>query len=430
MRYPSLLLLCAASVLAQSEPTTLLQGSRTITSDRITASESYQSYASTQTISSSASSSSVNSSMSIIPAVNTTDTDPFPTRLTGTNVRNDTATGTATSAAPTNIRPCNGYVEYCDRSYSNITYVAAHNSPFVQVNSAAANQDFDIFSQLNDGIRMLQGQTHMYNGELRYCHTSCDLLNAGTVEEYLTNATKWLDKNLYDVITILIGNSDFVNVTDYVQPIINSGIEKYLYEPPKIPMGLDDWPTIGNLILSQKRVILFMDYMANQTQVPYMLDEFSQLWETPFSPTSPEFPCTQQRPPDLSDKDAKGRMYMANHNLNVNVSLAGLSLLVPNTIEIDATNSNDTNSAQALGTNVDNCTGEYSKWNRPPNFLLVDYYNRGTLNGTVFAAAAEANNVTYRNQSCCGQNTNAAGKVAPGAGLALATVLCAAALII
>lgn len=40
-------------------------------------------------------------------------------------------------------------------------------------------------------------------------------------------------------------------------------------------------------------------------------------------------------------------------------------------------------------------------WGRPPNRLNVDYYNTGNFNGSVFAAAAAANNVTY-NGKCCG----------------------------
>jgi len=40
-------------------------------------------------------------------------------------------------------------------------------------------------------------------------------------------------------------------------------------------------------------------------------------------------------------------------------------------------------------------------YNRPPNFLLVDYYNVGS--GSVFEVAAKYNNVTY-NRPCCGNN--------------------------
>jgi hypothetical protein len=48
---------------------------------------------------------------------------------------------------------CNGYAEFCDRKYSNVTYVVAHNSPFHKAHNAASNQDFDVTTQLVDGIR-------------------------------------------------------------------------------------------------------------------------------------------------------------------------------------------------------------------------------------------------------------------------------------
>lgn len=65
-----------------------------------------------------------------------------------------TTTGTATATPVVNTRPCNNYAEFCQRKYSNITMVAAHNSPFVRKGNAAANQDLTVTNQLNDGIRM------------------------------------------------------------------------------------------------------------------------------------------------------------------------------------------------------------------------------------------------------------------------------------
>jgi hypothetical protein len=49
---------------------------------------------------------------------------------------------------------------------------------------------------------------------------------------------------------------------------------------------------------------------------------------------------------------------------------------------------------------------------RPPNFLLVDYYNMGSFNGSVFEVAARANNVTY-NRTCCGTTSLAPIVVSP-----------------
>jgi hypothetical protein len=54
---------------------------------------------------------------------------------------------------PSNNRPCNGYPEFCQRKFSNISMVVAHNSPFVKAHNAASNQLYPVLNQLNDGIR-------------------------------------------------------------------------------------------------------------------------------------------------------------------------------------------------------------------------------------------------------------------------------------
>ena len=50
-----------------------------------------------------------------------------------------------------------------------------------------------------------------------------------------------------------------------------------------------------------------------------------------------------------------------------------------------------------------------ANWDRPPNFLLVDFYNQGPTNGSVFEVAARANNVTY-DRECCGKKTSRAAR--------------------
>ncbi|EKV17759.1 Acyl-CoA N-acyltransferase [Penicillium digitatum] len=312
-----------------------------------------------------------------------------------------TTISTATNTPVVNTRPCNNYPEFCARKYSNITMVAAHNSPFVRKNNLAANQELDVTTQLNDGIRTLQLQAHYVNGTIYLCHTTCQLLNVGTLEAYLTDVNRWMRRNPYDVVTFVIGNFDYVSPENFTTPIYNSGLKDLIYTPTKVPMALNDWPTLSEMILKQKRAVFFLDYQANQTTYPWLMDEFSQMWETPFSPTDPTFPCTQQRPPGLSVAAAKDRMYMANHNLNLQLNLGALSLLIPNTAQIDEINA--VNGSGSLGAMAQNCT---ATWGRPPNMLLVDYYNYGNFNGSVFEVAAEMNNVTY-NGKCCGKTSGA-----------------------
>lgn len=175
---------------------------------------------------------------------------------------------------------------------------------------------------------------------------------------------EFLDTHPYDVVSVLIVNSDYVNVEKFVTPITNAGLLPYVYEPEYIPQHRNQWPTLSEMILRNQRCVIFMDYQANQTAVPYVLDEFTHIWETPFSPTNQSFPCTQQRPPGLAEKEARNDyMYLANHNLNTAIDLSAVGidtkgLLVPNTAELNITNAKGDQFGM-LGAMSSNCTGEY-----------------------------------------------------------------------
>ncbi|KAI7277753.1 PLC-like phosphodiesterase [Hortaea werneckii] len=343
-----------------------------------------------------------------------TTTQTITTITGGDSTTSTRTTGAATSSTstgpiPSNTVPCNNYPEFCSRQYSNITQICAHNSYFSVKNNAASNQDYNMHTQLDDGIRMIQGETQLVNGTMYGCHTSCDLLNAGTYASILSQVANWVEAHPYDVVTILVGNSDYekgVTAKDYVQPFEESGLMPYLYEPEYVPQRRNQWPTLGEMILSGKRVVAFIDYNANQTAVPWLLDEYTHFWSTPFSPTDPDFPCSLQLPLHLDNETAKEEfMYIANHNLNVRFNLGGNNILIPDTYHIQRTNGKYDQFGQ-LGAMTGNCS---EIWNAPPNFLVVDYYNRGDPKpGSVFEVAAKANNVTY-NRQCCGNGNGGDG---------------------
>jgi hypothetical protein len=179
---------------------------------------------------------------------------------------------------PTNTRPCNNYPEFCDRKYSNITEVGAHNSPFVRQGSAAANQQLGVIDQLNDGIRFLQAQIQWpTNGTVpHFCHSSCDLLDAGPITDWLSKVKDWVSGHPYDVVTLLLGNGNYSKPELYVPFIESTGILQYVYTPPLAPMSLEDWPTLAQMILTGQRVVMFLDYDTNQTAYPWLIDQFSK----------------------------------------------------------------------------------------------------------------------------------------------------------
>lgn len=240
------------------------------------------------------------------------------------------------------------------------------------------------------------------------------MLDAGTLEKYLKKVAGWLSAHPYEVIAIMMGNGNHVEPTMYIEPFRRAGLLPLLYIPPYRTMTLEQWPKLSEMILQNKRVVVTLDYGANQTAVPWLLNEFSYQWQTPFSPTDPTFPCTVDRPKHQLATISRDMMYMANHNLNVRVPIKASFLalarkepyLIPGHTLFHQVNALKGN--RSLGCSVEKCT---TQWGRPPNWLLVDYYNRGDFNGSVFQAAATANNVTYNRTSCCGvEKENATGQ--------------------
>ncbi|KAL9946018.1 hypothetical protein ACHAQF_002471 [Verticillium nonalfalfae] len=254
--------------------------------------------------------------------------------------------------------------------------------------------------------------------------SSANVLSAGPITDWLTEVKNWVEEHPFDVITILLGNGGYGDVAYapaemYVPWIESTGILQYVYQPPVRPMVLDDWPTLGSMILKGQRVVMFMDYEADPERFPWLLDEFSQMWETPFNPVDREFPCTVQRPPDLEDDKARDRLYLLNHNLNLNYPLFGSDILVPAVVLL-----NETNAVEGYGSLGVSTRGCVEDWGRAPNVLNVDFYDVG--DGSVFEVAAQFNNVTY-NRECCGGAPN--GSARPTIPLRIEVVLLVALLI-
>ncbi len=86
---------------------------------------------------------------------------------------------------------CNGNAALCSRAYSSVTQIGTHDSAFVGV-LPTENQQKSVSEQLDAGIRFLQAQTHVLDGSLQLCHTSCDLLNAGPLTDYLSTIKTWM----------------------------------------------------------------------------------------------------------------------------------------------------------------------------------------------------------------------------------------------
>lgn len=263
---------------------------------------------------------------------------------------------------------CNGASSLCSRLYSNVTFLGTHDS-YAVGNSVADNQDKDVSAQLKDGIRTLQVQAHNTSSDgIHLCHTSCSLVDGGTLQSYLTKVATWVQSNPNEVISIVIVNSDNLPPTSYVSAFQSSGLSPYVYSPPSASLSLYSWPTLGQLIDAKTNVVVFMDYNADFQQVPWIIDEFSNMWEDAYNVVDQSFACSVNR----TSGSAASQMMMINHFLDTTYTFGNTQFWVPDKTKLNQTNA--VSGYGSIGAHVTNC---YQIWGRNPNHILLDFYDSG-----------------------------------------------------
>ena len=138
---------------------------------------------------------------------------------------------------------------------------------------------------------------------MHFCHTSCvclsssfnpllvltlrqGLFDGGSVENYLTIVKKFLDANPSEVLTLVFTNPEGASVPNVWAPLFErTGIASMAFVPPQPVMTREDWPTLGSMINSGKRVVVFLDRGATEkgkgTVVPYILPQFKMVCVLP-----------------------------------------------------------------------------------------------------------------------------------------------------
>ncbi|CAE6997969.1 hypothetical protein CFE70_000585 [Pyrenophora teres f. teres 0-1] len=277
---------------------------------------------------------------------------------------------------------CNNSPDLCSRAYNNITYLGAHNSPFLRNEqtsfSTSGNHYYNTTVQLDSGVRLLSGQLHKTNESgaeaWHLCHSSCNLLDAGSLGSWLTEIKTWMDANPRDIVTVLLVNADSASPTDLGPIFSQSGIDKLAYTPPSTTTLPKQWPTLDALISNNTRLMTFVASLPQpSSQYPYLMNEFTFIFENDFENTNPSnYSCNPNRPTNLANPSAaqsSGRMFLQNHFL-YSTQLFGIQS--PNETYVNVTNS--ASGFGSLGDALGECTAVYGK---PANFVLVDFFNVG-----------------------------------------------------
>lgn len=287
---------------------------------------------------------------------------------------------------------CNNSPQLCGRAYNNVTVLGAHDSPFVRnaTNgySVAGDQFYSPVTQLDAGVRLLTAQVHQVtdaSGAIQYrlCHTLCQLYDAGLLVDFLSSLKAWLDAHPNDVVTLLLVNSDNVAASNLDTQFTNANIKSYGYVPSETTQPMSTWPTLSQMIASDKRLVTFVASLdpTTNTVAPYLLDEFTFVFENNYDNDSPtSFSCDANRPASLNGMTAaalsSGRLPLMNHFL---YDVVGNGIEIPAVEDVGNTNA-ASEGVGSLGAAAANCTAVYGK---APTFILVDFFNVGPAIDTV-----------------------------------------------
>lgn len=221
----------------------------------------------------------------------------------------------------------------------------------------------------------MQAQVHNLNGTLELCHSSCSLLDGGSLLTWLSEIKYWMDENPNDVVTILLVNSDDESAATFGSVFEASGISTYGYTPSDTTGPIATWPTLQTMITANTRLVSFVASITYDATYPYLMPEFSYVFETAYGVTSMSgFNCTLSRPTSVSSSAtgvAAGYMGLLNHFLDTAMAFG---ITVPDVTDIATTNSDSTNVTGGLLTHGELCRDE---WAVKPTFMLVDFWNVG-----------------------------------------------------
>lgn len=245
---------------------------------------------------------------------------------------------------------CNGFEEICSKRVDQALFPATHNSmSSAEDEWGFPNQNLNISSQLQDGIRGLNLDTYLVNEEAMLYHGFASL-GAMPLVDGLSIIEDFLTKHPRNVILITFQSALSAEHTMAAFEDAQLGQRLYHYE-----LG-EEWPTLEFLIAQEKQVIAFTSN-GGGTMDGY-LEQWVHWVDNPYEAESIEdFSCTIDR------GDAQtATLFNVNHFITAPVA--------------SEENSQTANQYNVLKDHVLDC---WEQTGRFPNQLLVDFYDQGAV---------------------------------------------------
>src|SRR5215207_878977 len=320
------------------------------------------------------------------------------------------AGGGASEPAPA-VAGCNGHGELCDVPLDELVLPATHNAMSAPGPGwFSSQQDAGIADQLDDGIRGLLIDTHyadrLANGRVRtdlsggpgrvvaedgvsdeafaaalrirerlgfrgdgergmyLCHSFCEL-GATPLAEGLDAIHDFLVTHPAEVLVVI--NQDYVTSRDFVTALGQARLAELAYTPP----ANGDWPTLGELIGANRRLVVLAENEAGSAPwYQHVYDRITE--ETPFSFGAPAqltdlaglaASCAPNRGPEGAP------LFLVNHWITTDPA--------PRPSKAAAVNAREPLMRRAR--ECGRIRGHV------PNLLAVDFYRRGDLFAVVDA---------------------------------------------
>jgi hypothetical protein len=203
-------------------------------------------------------------------------------------------------------------------------------------------------------LRVREGLVGADEGQrgLYLCHGFCEL-GGYELEPTLRAIRDFLIQNPAEVLLLII--EDYVTPEDLARAFERSGLTDLVYSGPAPP-----WPTLGELVTSGQRVIVFIE--SGKPGVGWLRPAFEHIQETPYSFHSPEeFSCEPNR------GGQSGSLFQINH-------------WIESTPTPQPSNAAIVNEYDFLLRRVRRCERERKHL---PNIIAVDFYRTGGLFGVV-----------------------------------------------
>lgn len=188
--------------------------------------------------------------------------------------------------------------------------------------------------------------------------------------EVLTQLKKFLDDNPREVVTLILNIFDFPSIkAPFLKDFVTSGIDKYMH----IQKIQDEWPTFGQMIKDNKRLVVFTDEK--------IVDKITE--NTGFHHASTfiyagnyEFDSVAKLATDTCQKATEDQAY---HNSN---ALFTLNHFITKGLAGNADQAKSANQYAPLKAHIDKCKATIARY---PNFITIDFVdlNRDDLQKVV-----------------------------------------------